>query len=140
MPDRERRSYEDLDVFKRAFAMLKPVHDLVLTFPDYERFDLANQMRRACKSIPTNIAEGYARRRSPKEFCSFLAMAVGSANEMEVHFRTARELRYIDDATHDRFMKEYQTIGKAAERPHPPLALRRCRRAQGHGLDQKTPF
>jgi four helix bundle protein len=112
MVERERRSYEDLDVFKRAFGMLKPVHDLVLKFPDYEKFDLANQMRRACKSIPTNIAEGYARRRSPKEFCSFLAIAVGSANEMEVHVRTAHELTYIDDNTCEGFMKEYQTIGK----------------------------
>ena len=64
------KGYEDLEVYRRAFAMLKPVHELALSLPDYEKYDLASQMRRAAKSVPTNIAEGYARRRSPKEFCS----------------------------------------------------------------------
>jgi four helix bundle protein len=91
------KGYEDLEVYRRGFALLKPVHALVLTFPDYEKFDLANQMRRAAKSIPTNIAEGYARRRTPKEFCSYLAIAVGSANEMEVHLAIARELEYVTE-------------------------------------------
>ena len=106
------KSYEDLDVYRRAFAMLKPVHDLALRLPDYEKFDLANQMRRASKSIPTNIAEGYGRRRSPKEFCSFLSLALGSANEMEVHFKVALELQYIDQQTYDGFAQSYSTIAK----------------------------
>jgi four helix bundle protein len=104
--------YESLDVYQRAFAMQKPVHRVVLRFPDYEKYDLANQMRRACKSVPALIAEGYARRRSPKELCTYLAQAVGSANEMEVHFRTAFELEYISKEEHDQFVADYQTIGK----------------------------
>ncbi|MDP9235972.1 MAG: four helix bundle protein [Chloroflexota bacterium] len=92
--------------------MQKPIHQLVLRFPDYEKFDLANQMRRACKSVPANIAEGYARRRSPKEFCSFLAVATGSANEMEVHLKTAFELDYIAQPEFEHFVGEYQIIGK----------------------------
>jgi four helix bundle protein len=69
-------------------------------------------MRRAAKSIPANIAEGDARRRSPKEFCSFLALAMGSANEMEVHLRIARELGYLTEHQFDELMREYQTVGK----------------------------
>ena len=110
------KGYEDLDVYKRAFALQKPVHALVLRFPDYEKFDIASQMRRACKSVPTNIVEGYARRRSPKEFCSFLALSVGSANEMEVHFKIARELDYVTQAEFDHFLEEYQIIGKQLTR------------------------
>lgn len=106
------KGYEDLEVYRRAFAMLKPVHQLVLSFPDYEKYDLANQMRRAAKSVPTNIAEGYARRRSPKEFCSFLAMSVGSANEMEVHVKIMRELEYANEDVCTAMLVDYQTIGK----------------------------
>jgi four helix bundle protein len=104
--------YETLDVYQRAFAVQRPVHQLVLGFPDYEKYDLGNQMRRACKSIPALIAEGYARKRSPKELCSFLAQAIGSANEMEVHFKTAHVLGYISADELDHFLAEYQTIGK----------------------------
>ncbi len=106
------KGYEDLEVYRRSMAMLKPVHSLVLTFPDYEKYDLASQMRRAAKSIPANIAEGYARRRSPKEFCSFLAVAMGSANEMEVHLSIARELEYAAQDQLDGLTHQYQTIGR----------------------------
>ncbi|MGH7620880.1 MAG: four helix bundle protein [Gemmatimonadaceae bacterium] len=51
-------------------------------------------------------------RRSPKELCAYLAQAVGSANEMEVHVRTAFELEYISKEESERFITEYQMIGK----------------------------
>jgi four helix bundle protein len=107
------RGYEDLEVFRRALALVKPLHELVARFPDYEKFELASQMRRACKSVPTNIAEGYAKRRSPKDFCNFLTIALGSANEMEVHFRIARELGYVTEGeAAAQFCQEYEIVGK----------------------------
>jgi four helix bundle protein len=106
------RGYEDLEVFRRAVALVKPLHELVARFPDYEKFDLSNQMRRACKSVPTNIAEGYAKRRSSKDFCNFLTIALGSANEMEVHFQIARELEYVTEAERCTFCDEYEIVGK----------------------------
>jgi four helix bundle protein len=83
------KGYEDLEVFQRSVRLLRPVHDLVLRFPDYEKYDLANQIRRATKSVPANIAEGYGRRRSVKEFVRHLTIAMSSANEVEVHVRIA---------------------------------------------------
>ena len=103
-------------MYRRAFALLKPVHDLVLRFPDYEKYDLCNQMRRASKSVPSVIAEGYARNRSPKEFCSYLSQALGSANEMEVHFEVARELGYIGQEDYEHFVGEYRIVGKQLTR------------------------
>ena len=106
------RSYEDLDVYQRAMEMLPVVHGLALTFPDYERYDLANQIRRASKSIPSNIAEGYAKKRSPKEFQAFLTNAMGSASEMEVHLKIALKLGYISKEECLRSIAEYEIIGK----------------------------
>ena len=106
------RSYEDLDVYQRSMALLKPVHDMVLKFPDYEKFDLANQLRRASKSIPANIAEGYGKRRSAKEFQSFLSHALGSATEMEVHLKIARALDYISADEFTWLHAEYEIVGK----------------------------
>ena len=106
------RSYDDLDVYRRSMALLKPVHRLVLRFPDYEKFDLASQMRRACKSVPANIAEGYGKRRSAKEFQFFLSNALGSATEMEVHLKIARELEYLSEDDYVTLFTEYEIVGK----------------------------
>jgi four helix bundle protein len=106
------RSYEDLDVYQRAMEMLPVVHRLALTFPDYERYDLANQLRRASKSVPANIAEGYAKKRSPREFQSFLTNAMGSAAEMEVHLKIALKLGCVGEDECNRILAEYEIIGK----------------------------
>jgi four helix bundle protein len=97
-------------------ALLRPIHDLVLTFPDYERYEFASQIRRACKSIPANIAEGYAKRRSAKEFKAFLTNALGSANEMEVHLRMAVALGYMPDTQAEGMIAAYQVIGRQLAR------------------------
>ena len=85
-------SYRDLEVYQRSMKAMVVVHKLALTFPDYEKFGLADQARRASKGVPTNIAEGYGRRKSAKEFKHYLTMALGSANEMIVHLEVTREL------------------------------------------------
>jgi four helix bundle protein len=106
------RSFRDLEVWQRGMALLQPVHELVLRFPDYEKFDLASQLRRACKSVPANIAEGYAKRRSAKEFRAYLANAMGSATEMEVHMEIARGLGYISPEQAEHFVSEYQIVAR----------------------------
>lgn len=106
------RSYRDLEVYRRGMALLKPIHAMVLRFPDYEKFDLSSQLRRACKSVPANIAEGYAKRRSAKEFRAFLANAMGSATEMEVHLEIARELGYMTSEECALLVGEYQILAR----------------------------
>lgn len=84
-----------MEVYQRAMDALVLVHRLVLELPDLEKYDLASQLRRASKSIPANIAEGYAKRRSAREFVAFLTNAVGSANEVEVHLEIGLRLEYF---------------------------------------------
>lgn len=105
-------SYRDLDVYQRAMKALVAVHKLVLGFPDYERYALADQVRRASKSIPANIAEGYGRRRSAKGFKHFLAIALGSANELIVHLEVTRELGYAGAGSCASLIDDYVVIGK----------------------------
>jgi four helix bundle protein len=89
------QSYEDLDVYQRSLALVRPVHDMVKRVPAHEERDLVQQMRRASKSVPANIAEGFLKRRGAKDFKLYLAHALGSANEMLVHLRIAAELDYV---------------------------------------------
>jgi four helix bundle protein len=108
----ERHGYERLEVYQRALALVRPIHELVARFPDYERFELASQMRRACKSIISNIAEGHGKRTSPRDFCNFLTIALGSTNEMYAHFDVAFELGYVNAEEKERFVSEFRIIAR----------------------------
>ena len=90
------RRFEDLEVFRRAYRLSLEVHRVSLEFPRIEQFALADQIRRASKSICANIAEGFGKQRQSRtEFHRFVSMAIGSADEMQVWTLYARDLGYI---------------------------------------------
>jgi four helix bundle protein len=106
-------SFEDLEVFQRAYRMSLEIHRQSLTFPQIEQRVLADQLRRASKSICANVAEGYGRqKRSKAEFKRFLQMAIGSSDEMRVWVRYALDLGYIDETVWRRWRDEYQMISR----------------------------
>src|SRR4029079_10896141 len=79
------RRFEDLDVFRRAYRLSLEGHRGSLGFPRIEQFALADQIRRASKSICANIAEGFGKQRQSRaQFRRFGMMAMGSADEMRV--------------------------------------------------------
>ena len=105
--------FERLEVFKRAYRVSLEVHRASLTFPDIEQRVLADQIRRASKSVCGNIAEGFAKQAYSKaEFGRFLLMALGSAEEMRVWLRYCLDLDYVDEPTWRRWRDEYQEIVK----------------------------
>ena len=104
---------EDLDVFRRAYALSLEVHRASLDFPRIEQFALADQIRRASKSICANVAEGFSRQRlSRPEFRRFVVMALGSADEMQVWTLYCRDLGYIDPEVAERWRGEYREIAR----------------------------
>lgn len=88
--------YERLECYRRAMGLVPQVNALIRRLPAEERFELVSQTRRASRSVPANIAEGYAKRKSSKEFANYLTTAMASANEMEVHLKIADQLGYAD--------------------------------------------
>ena len=52
------RSYRDLEAYKRSRSLIVPIHELIVTLPDTEKYGLCDQMRRASKSVVDNIVEG----------------------------------------------------------------------------------
>jgi len=57
------RSFEDLEVFQRAYRLSLEIHRKSLQMPAHEQHGLADQLRRASKSICVNVAEGFAKLR-----------------------------------------------------------------------------
>lgn len=107
------RSFRDLEVYQRAYRLSLDIHKATLGFPPLERFVLADQMRRASRSICGNIAEGFGKQRaSSAEFRRFLTIAVGSSDEMKVWLDYSRDLEYLDPATVERWQLEYTAISR----------------------------
>ena len=74
---------------------------------------MADQIRRASKSICANLAEGFAKQRhSPAEFRRFVAMSAGSCDEMRVWLRYALDLGYIDQTSWQSWRDEYEEIAR----------------------------
>jgi four helix bundle protein len=104
---------EDLEVFRRAYRLSLEVHRASLEFPRIEQFALADQVRRASKSICANLAEGFGRQQQSKpEFRRFLMMALGSADEMQVWTMYCRDLGYIGADMAERWQGEYREIAR----------------------------
>jgi four helix bundle protein len=105
--------FEDLEVFRRAYRVSLEVHRASLDFPRIEQFALADQVRRASKSICANLAEGFGRQLVSKpEFRRFVTMALGSADEMQVWTLYCRDLGYLDGEVAERWRGEYQEIAR----------------------------
>ena len=120
--DRKRsgiRAFEDLVVFKRAYRLSLEVHRISLSFPKFEQYGLADQVRRASKSICANLAEGYGKQSySEAEFKRFILMAIGSADEMRVWIRYCLDLEYINEECWQKWRDEYQVIAKMLQGLH----------------------
>lgn len=86
-------SYRDLLVWQKSMTLAKLGYKLTQAFPSDEKLGLTGQMRRAALSIPSNLAEGQARR-GPREFVQFIAQAEGSLAELDTQLTLASELGF----------------------------------------------
>lgn len=96
--ERPQRSHRDFPVWQQAMALVECVYRLSAAFPADERFGLAQQLRRAVVSIPSNVAEG-AGRSSTGELGHFLGIALGSAAEVETQLELAVRLKFVADVS-----------------------------------------
>ena len=90
----EVRHYRDLLVWQKAVDWVEAIYDSTRSWPQDERFGLTSQIRRAAVSVPSNVAEGCARR-STAEFLRFLSIARGSLAEVETQIIIATRLGYL---------------------------------------------
>src|SRR5690349_22829956 len=89
-------SFENLEVFRRAYRVSLEVHRARLEFPRIEQYALADQLRRASKSICANVAEGFAKQSfSAAEYRRYLTVAIGSSDEMQLWLRYCVDLGYV---------------------------------------------
>lgn len=86
--------YKKLLVWQKSIVLAKQLYTLTENFPKTEMWGLVSQMKRSAVSIPSNIAEG-SRRKTSKDFCQFLSIALGSASELETQLLLSIELDMV---------------------------------------------
>ena len=89
-------THKDLDVWKSGIVLVEDIYKITKLFPNEELYGMVSQMRRASVSIPSNIAEGYARD-SKKELIHYLYISLGSLSELETQLIISTNLGYIKD-------------------------------------------
>ena len=104
-------THKDLIVWQKAFGLAVAVHHLSARFPRHELFGLTSQVRRAAISVPSNIAEGAARR-TTRDFLAFLHVARGSLAELETQVLLVREIGYLDDVAGKMLLRDLAEVGR----------------------------
>ena len=105
------RNYRDLVVWQESIQLAKAIYKLTEKFPKHETYALADQIRRAVVSVPTNIAEGQARK-APGDFCRFLHIALGSLAEVDTQLVLAQEFGYLGKGEVDGLFEQIQVLRK----------------------------
>ena len=104
-------AYRKLLVYQKALQWLLDVYRLCRIFPDYERFALTSQIRRAAVSVTSNIAEGMSRS-SDREVVHFLEISYGSLMEVQSQLEVAQLLNYISKDSLDDVDPKTEEIAK----------------------------
>jgi four helix bundle protein len=91
------QDFKKLAVWVKSHRLTLAVYKATTGFPKAELYGLTSQIRRACASIPANIAEGCGRG-GRAELGRFLQAAMGSASELEYHLLLAHDLGMLGEA------------------------------------------
>ena len=105
------RDFRKYDIWQKGVDIADRIYDICNTFPKYETYALADQLRRASVSISSNIAEG-ASRSSTAEFAHYLEISVGSAFEVETQLKIATRRSYLSEETYATMFKDLQALEK----------------------------
>lgn len=88
-------SFKNLIVWQKSLILVRQIYLLTSKFPADEKFGIISQMRRAAVSIPSNIAEGHARR-TTRDFIRFVSNSEGSLAELDTQLTISIDLNFCD--------------------------------------------
>jgi len=106
------QGFRGLRVYQLSFQLAMEIFYESKKFPPEERYSLTDQIRRASRSVPTNIGEGYRRKQYPKMFVSKLSDADGEGTENQVWVDFAYACGYISQELQIRWREGYEEIGR----------------------------
>ncbi len=122
-------THKDLRVWQQSIEMVTSIYKMTKNFPKDEFFGLVSQMRRAAISIPSNIAEGYARG-TDKEKLHFLRISSGSISEIETQMILSLNLEYIGQETYEKLSNQITSLWRQLNALITSVKTRNCQQDQ----------
>ncbi|MGD0551833.1 MAG: four helix bundle protein [Sedimentisphaerales bacterium] len=113
------KSFQDLEIWKRSMKLVEEIYNITRAFPKDEIYGLTSQLRRSAVSIPSNMAEGFARFHN-KEYRQFLYVSLGSCAELTTQLVIVSRLQYAPEKIIDVMIDETEQISKMT------MALIKC--------------
>ena len=104
------KTYRDLDVYQMALRGAIRVYELTKEYPVGERYSLVDQIRRSSRSVCTNTAEAWRKRRYKAAFVSKLSDAETEAAETQVHLEISMHCGYLNEEIFHEIDKHYDRI------------------------------
>jgi four helix bundle protein len=103
--------FEKLEIWKLAIGYANDIYDLTDKFPNSEKYNVTDQLKRASLSISNNIAEGSGAA-TKKNFCSYLDISVSSAFETVNLLHFAKMRNYITESTREALYNKAEVLIK----------------------------
>ena len=99
-------THKELNIWKEGIRLVTKIYEISRSFPEEEKYGLVSQLRRSAISIPSNIAEGAARK-NDKELIQSLHISLGSLSELDTQLIISNELGYLE---HDELIQEFEKL------------------------------
>jgi four helix bundle protein len=104
--------FRNLLVYKKAFALAMEIFEITKTYPKDEIFSLTSQIRKASRSVCSNIGEGYRKRQYTAHFISKMSDADMENSEVQVWLDFSLACKYISQEQHQDLNFKSEEIGK----------------------------
>ena len=104
------KSYKDLRVFQNAMQRAMEIFQFTKEFPAEEKYSMTDQIRRSSRSVCSNLAEAWRKRRYKAAFIAKLSDSESEACETQVWIEFARRCKYLDENVCDKLDLAYDQI------------------------------
>ena len=106
------KHFRDLEVYQIAFNSAMKIFNLTKQFPSEEKYSLTDQIRRSSRSVCSNLAEGWRKRKYKAVFINKLTDSMQEASETQTWLEFSKACSYIDNDLFDELDSEYEKIIK----------------------------
>ena len=106
------KSFKETAVYKKVFALAMKIFEITKTFPKEERYSLTDQIRRASRSVCTNLAEAYRKKMYQAHFVSKVTDSDMENSETGVWLDFSLACKYISEEVYKQLSDENEEIGR----------------------------